>query len=359
MKHYVLDLFSGAGGLSKGLELSGFSIKAAIDHDYWSSETFRYNFPEATVLVKDLDSYNPEMFSKDWGFKAGDFTVIAGGPPCQGFSISGARNFEDPRNKLYLKFIDYVKFFKPKAFVVENVPGLVGLYNGQVKDRLVWTFERLGYQVTYKIILASDYGVPQDRKRVFFVGVLNSVFNFPKQTHFSNNLSANRNSIKKVTVADAVNDLPLLKDEIGYDGQAYLHPPSNDFQRYCRFCAQKIYNHIGTKHTKQTVSIISLIPEGGNYKMLPIELRNTRNFHVAWTRIDSSKPSPTVDTGHRHHFHPWVNRVPTVRENARFQSFPDDFIFLGPKTSQYKQVGNAVPPLLSKCLGVELLKNGL
>ena len=131
--------------------------------------------------------------------------------------------------------------------------------------------------------------------------------------------------------------------------------PFSEYQKQMRKGSKMICNHVAAKHDPRTVQIISLVPEGGNYKMLPEHLRNTRNFHVAWTRIDRNKPSPTIDTGHRHHFHPIANRIPTVRESARLQSFPDKFIFKGTKTSQYMQVGNAVPPLLAKAIEKQLM----
>ena len=360
MRPCLLDLFCGAGGLSSGLEMAGFEVVAGIDINSYSAQTFKFNFPKAISLIRDLGNYHPQEFSKDYGFPREAFNVIIGGPPCQGFSVSGPRDFKDPRNQLYLEFIKYVEFFKPSAFIAENVPGLVGLYRGKVKERIIEAFGDLGYYVCYKILLASDYGVPQNRKRVFFVGIRDKrVFKFPDPTHFSlNNNSATflGDHLRKVTVADAINDLPSLEQELGTEEADYLHPSSNNYQEYCREGSRKIYNHIATKHTEQTREIIAMVPEGGNYKMLPPELQDTRRFHIAWTRIDSQKPAPTVDTGHRHHFHPWVNRVPTVRENARFQSFQDRFVFRGPKTSQYEQVGNAVPPLVARALGKELTK---
>jgi DNA (cytosine-5)-methyltransferase 1 len=360
MKRCLLDLFCGAGGLSSGLEMAGLEVSAGIDIDCCSIQTFKFNFPNALSLTKDLGEYHPRDFSKDYGFLEEDFDVIIGGPPCQGFSISGPRNFDDPRNKLYLEFIKYVEFFKPKAFLAENVPGLVGLYGGKAKKRIIEAFESIGYHASYRVLLASDYGVPQDRKRVFFVGTKSErKFRFPDPTHFDTDRAFGSlvgKRLRKVRVAEAIDDLPLLENELGNEAMGYAHPPSNDYQRYCREGSTKVYNHIAAKHIERTKKIIALVPEGGNYKLLPPELQNTRRFHIAWTRINSQKPAPTVDTGHRHHFHPWVNRVPTVRENARFQSFQDRFVFQGPKTSQYEQVGNAVPPLLAKAIGQEMTK---
>lgn len=351
----MLDLFCGAGGLSSGLKMAGFNIAAGIDRDFYSIQTYKNNFPEAIGTVKDLTVYPPIEFAKKFGFKPESFDVIIGGPPCQGFSISGPRQLADPRNQLVLEFIRFVKFFRPSIFIIENVPGMIGLYEGKIKNRISKALGAEGYNIFHKILLASDYGIPQDRRRVFFIGLRkNKSFSFPDITHFEDDYR--HKSSKKITVGDAISDLPLLDTEFGDEVTDYKNPPLNLYQQYCRDGAQRIYNHVAARHTKRTQEIIAMVPEGGNYKTLPLELQTIRRFHIAWTRIDSSKPAPTVDTGHRHHFHPWTNRVPTVRENARFQSFTDTFVFQGPKTSQYKQVGNAVPPLLAKVMGQRLIE---
>lgn len=155
-----------------------------------------------------------------------------------------------------------------------------------------------------------------------------------------------------VSTKEAISDLPELSVE---NGALYGVPPESEYQKRMRGKSSGIHNHVITNHKEKTIKIISLVPDGGNYKDLPIEYQSTRKVNIAWTRLNSTKPSFTIDTGHRHHFHYKYNRVPTVRESARIQSFPDDFIFLGSKTSQYKQVGNAVPPLLAKVIARSLL----
>ena len=205
-------------------------------------------------------------------------------------------------------------------------------------------FEALGYNVTHERLLASDYGVPQNRRRFVMVGTLEgSSFEFPEK----------RYETDKIDTYQAISDLP---EGSIICGTPYTVAPLSGYQRVMREESTGIFNHEITKHTEKTTSIISLVPDGGNYKDLPEEYRNTRNVNIAWTRFSSKKPSLTIDTGHRHHFHYKYNRVPTVRESARLQSFPDDFIFKGCKTSQYKQVGNAVPPMMARHLGNSLLK---
>jgi len=206
----------------------------------------------------------------------------------------------------------------------------------------------LGYNCTPKLLYAPDFGVPQIRKRVFFVALKKElgVFEFPKPTHLPNDYVGCKN---------AIGDLPDLDKSYGAEEMKYDKKAASYYQKMMREGSNVIKNHIGTKHTKHVVDVISQVPEGGNHKDLPPGVGDSRKFNEAWTRYDSKKPSKTIDTGHRNHFHYKWNRVPTVRENARLQSFPDKFIFSGTKTQQYRQVGNAVPPLLGKILGTQLL----
>ncbi|MCP4985795.1 MAG: DNA cytosine methyltransferase [Colwellia sp.] len=337
----VLDLFSGCGGLSLGLEQAGFQISLGIDCWQDALNTFKANHRNSKVHCQDLASIDFEYIESNYLPDGVD--VIVGGPPCQGFSISGKRDPNDPRNKLYTSFVKSVEHFKPKAFLMENVPNLASMQNGTIKDTIISEFEALGYTIKYERLLASDYGVPQNRRRFIMVGLLNGQsFSFPEKTH----------EINKVTTKEAISDLPENSIECGTE---YLSKPLSDYQRVIRNGSTGIFNHIITNHTDKTTSIIALVPDGGNHKDLPDKYKKTRNVNIAWTRYNSAKPSLTIDTGHRHHFHYEFNRVPTVRESARLQSFPDDFIFLGSKTSQYKQVGNAVPPMMSRHLGLALL----
>ncbi|WDF05534.1 DNA cytosine methyltransferase [Shouchella hunanensis] len=346
----VIDIFSGCGGLSYGLKMAGYNVLLGIDNDRAALESFEYNHKSSRVINQDITTLLTQDIIDIINKK--EIDVIVGGPPCQGMSISGPRQFQDPRNKLYLSFIHKVADIRPKAFIIENVPGLVSLFKGKIKDSILEEFRELGYNVSHQILLASDYGIPQNRKRVFFVGIREDLargkFIFPAPNTLLQD--------QKVTAEQAISDLPTLSDHLslGEDFQEYKSAPQNKYQKLMRLNSTVVRNHIGTKHSDKTREIIGLVPEGGNYKNLPEEYRSSRNFNVAWTRYHSQKPTHTIDTGHRHHFHYRENRVPTVRENARFQSFPDDFIFIGNKTEQYRQVGNAVPPILAKILGEAL-----
>ena len=343
----VIDLFCGCGGMSKGFEMAGFNVILGIDNDDAALNTFQKNHKKTIAMNADLSKKETFASIKE---KVGDksIDVIVGGPPCQGFSLSGPRNFDDPRNKLYLAMIETVKEFKPKAFVIENVPGMARLYDGEVKREIFNRFEKMGYSVNSKIVCAADFGVPQMRRRLIIVGVRgNEKYVFPESE-----LSAEQ----YISCGEAISDLPSRKQRLGEEVDEYTMKPKSEYQKMMRKNSKKLYNHVASNHTKMVKDVIALVPEGGNHKDLPEGVGNSRKFNEAWTRYHSKKPSKTIDTGHRNHFHYKYNRIPTVRENARLQSFPDDFIFYGNRTQQNRQVGNAVPPLLGKAIAKQLKK---
>lgn len=342
-KPKVIDLFCGCGGLSQGFIDAGYNIILGIDKWKDAIETFNFNHKNSNGIVADLLTLSPETLSKNE--KIDNVDVIIGGPPCQGFSIAGKRIVDDERNQLYKSFLHYVEFFKPKAFLMENVPNIMSIGKGAIKEQIIIDFEKIGYKMSNKILLASDYGVPQNRKRAFFVGLKDgSVFDFPEPTTPDN----------KITSKQAISDLPehTLKD-----GESYSFDSKSIYQKQMRNGNKVVFNHQITEHKDKTIEIIAMVPDGGNYKSLPKELHSTRKVNIAWTRLNSNKPSFTIDTGHNHHFHYEFNRVPTARESARLQSFHDDFIFKKGKTSQLKQIGNAVPPLLAKEIAIKLKKH--
>jgi DNA (cytosine-5)-methyltransferase 1 len=332
-----IDLFSGCGGMSLGLRAAGLTPILAIDNCKDALETLRCNKPDLPTLDLDLGFCDP---SKDVRIEETP-TLIVGGPPCQGFSISGKRNPNDRRNRLYQGFVHFVRFFQPEFFIMENVPNMASMSNGRILGSIIKEFENLGYAVSYQIMLASDYGVPQNRRRLILVGSrAGQIFDFPLPT-------TSRNE-DKVTTFQAISDLP---EHSLSDGADYPQSASSEYQAEMRDVSRGVWNHHITNHSSATVSTIALVPDGGNYKNLPEHLQGTRKVNIAWTRYASSRPSLTIDTGHRHHFHYLFNRIPTVRESARLQSFPDHYVFSGSKTSQYRQVGNAVPPKLAQAIG--------
>jgi len=343
----AIDLFAGCGGLSKGFMDAGFNIIVGVDNDQAALNTFALNHNGAKAMNADLSKQDTfDEIKRVSGNK--EIDVIIAGPPCQGFSLSGPRNFDDERNKLYLAVIEMVKQFQPKGFVIENVPGMATLYNGQIKDEILRRFKAMGYNIECQILCAADYGVPQIRKRLVFMGIRKEIGvpEFPKPLFSPDNYRSCR---------DALSDLPSREFEFGEEVDEYTKEPMTEYQRIMRRKATKLYNHVATKHTQLVKDTIALVPEGGNYKDLPPGWGESRKFNEAWTRYDGNKPSKTIDTGHRNHFHYQYNRVPTVRENARLQSFPDDFVFTGTRTQQNRQVGNAVPPFLGYALAQAML----
>ena len=349
-KFTVVDLFSGAGGLSRGFLDAGYNVVLGIDFDDMALKTFKENHGDAAAMKLDLFNHDNitqiEHFLNDRNIK---IDVLVGGPPCQGFSLAGPRNVEDKRNTLYTAMVKIAERFKPKVVMLENVPGLLTLFEGKAARRIIEDFTKIGYKIDAKVLYAPDFGVPQIRKRVFFVGLLNSeeYFEFPKPIYPSSSY---------ITCQDAIGDLPALEGLLGEETQNYEVEPLNEYQKSMRKNSTAIHNHIGTIHEEKTIKLISMVPEGKNFRALPEEYSSKFKYNEALTRYHSKKPSLTINTGHRSHFHYKHNRIPTVRESARLQTFPDDFIFYGNKSQQYKQVGNAVPPLLGYHLAAQLKK---
>lgn len=347
-KFTIIDLFSGCGGFSYGFQQSNFHVLLGVDNTDIALKTFEKNHNNSKTLLLDLQKDSSIYKIVD---EIGDkiIDVIIAGPPCQGFSLTGLRKVNDERNSLFYAVFKLAEKINPKAIVIENVPGLLTLYGGKAKKEILELSNKMGYSCNSKLLYAPDYGVPQIRKRVFFVALRNDLgfFEFPKSSHKPENY---------IVCKEAIGDLPNLTSDLGSEKMEYDKKVFSDYQRKMRNGNKVLKNHSGTKHTEHVINVISQVPEGGNHKDLPPGVGDSRKFNEAWTRYHSQKPSKTIDTGHRNHFHYKWNRIPSVRENARLQSFPDNFIFLGNKTQQYRQVGNAVPPILGKVLGKQLLK---
>ncbi len=336
----IIDLFSGAGGFSLGFEHVGFESIIAIDKWEDAIDTYNSNRKNKVGTTRDICEFtNEEIKALN---KNNDVVGIIGGPPCQGFSMVGTRDEYDERNNLYLQFVRFVKEIEPKFFILENVRGLLTMANGFFKNDILERFSKLGYNVVYKVIRASEYGVPQSRERVFFIGLLNKVFG---------DLKFDFEKMDKkplVSTKDALSDLPSLDNN--ESPTEYAKEPQNKFQKEMRKGATKIFNNEITNHTEQTIDIIKMVPDGGNIRSIDPKFYSVRNYNAAFKRMDSTLPSGTIDCGHRNYFHYSENRVPTARESARIQSFPDVYIFKGNKSSQYTQIGNAVPPKLAEAI---------
>ncbi len=330
----IIDLFCGIGGLSLGFEQAGFDVVAAVDMWKDAITTFNHNRTDKVAKTETVEEFNenelPELIKKE------HITGVIGGPPCQGFSTVGRRDVDDPRNKMYLEFYKTVKLADPDFFVIENVRGMLTLNKGAFVNDLLERFGEskngLGYKISYKLLNAADYGIPQNRYRVFYVGIKNKKFEFPKPLNY------------KLTAKDGISDLE------GANNEHYGSLPQNDFQKAMRGKCESPINQDYTNHSQQTMNIVNQVPDGGNIKDLPKEMWNVRKYNKAFERMGTFKPSNTIDTGHRNYFHYAEPRIPTVRESARIQSFPDSFEIIGTRGSQYKQVGNAVPPMLARII---------
>ena len=345
----VIDLFCGAGGLSEGFKLAGFNIIGGIDFEPNAIKTYNTNFHGARGVCENLmDISIEEIKEKFKDFLNAD--IIIGGPPCQGFSNANRwkNEMDDDRNKLFFEFVKFVDLIHPKVVVIENVRGIMTANNGYAKKRIYQIFEERGYNVTHKILDASEYGVPQKRMRNFFVMTLDKPFDFKL--------------VKK-------HDGPFVKEAIGElyglentTVRVLGNKPMTNYQKYLRNSDNYIYNH-ETKYPADIVQKrIEVVPQGGNWQDIPESMfSNVRNnrHSSAYKRLKEDEYSVTIDTGNSHsnYFHPLYNRIPTVREAARIQSFPDDFIFEGGRTAQYRQVGNAVPPLLAKAIATRIREN--
>ncbi|MCR5590831.1 MAG: DNA cytosine methyltransferase [Lachnospiraceae bacterium] len=348
----VLDLFCGAGGLSCGFKMAGFEIVGGIDFEPSAIKTHEKNFPGGVNWCGDIRDFSNERIKSD--FPDG-VDVIIGGPPCQGFSSANMQQkdvSDDPRNRLFMEFIRFVEQLKPKAFMIENVRGILTKDGGFAKRKIYSLMENAGYVVTSAMVSASDYGVPQKRKRAVFVGIrkdLEREFDFDRLE-----------KLAPVTVREAIGDLYGLEEEAknaGTDCFAYHPEPSTPFQNMIFSTSGKIWNHKVRYPCEKVMHRMTFVPQGGNWRNVPPELWDTQrdNRHSSvYRRLEEDGRSVTIDTGHMNYFHPVFNRVPTVRESARLQSFPDDFLFEGKSGAQFKQVGNAVPPLLAYAVAKEI-----
>ena len=372
IKPVVLDLFCGAGGMSLGFAMAGYEISLGVEKDPLATRTHAYNFGGRCHQGDIHDIADPERFIQN--HDVANVDVIIGGPPCQGFTRVGRGKIRslrkdptfihDPRNQFYLEFIRFVRVLRPLYFVMENVPDLV-LYrdeDGQtVLDRALAIFrDELGYKAESMILHANDYGVPQTRKRLFIVGnrIGQEVYE-PDKTHEG----------FPVTLWDAISDLPIIshkhrQDEIPYVPRHEL----NAYQRFMREGAETVlYNHQTRYHNPQDLEAFTYMPLGGKYIDLPQQYKRYRDdiFKDKYRKLYRDRPSWTIEAhigkdSYRHIYpsipdQPEPPRTLSVREAARLQSFPDRFRFCGPFTKQFRQIGNAVPPLLAKAVAQSIL----
>lgn len=356
----VIELFAGAGGLMLGLEMAGFRSLAANEVHPDPCRTLRANFSGVPVLEGSIRDLPSSEILDAAGVQAGEVSLVAGGPPCQGFSTAGIKDPADPRNTLIQDFIRVVRDVKPRFFLLENVTGLVTMHSGKLFERVLDQLAELGYRFHHKVLFAADYGVPQMRKRLIVLGSRDGAPPpFPAPTHRSSseiNLFS-EDLLPYVTAGEAIADLPTVN--AGETATRYTARPRTPYQKLMRLGSRVVYNHEAVRHRASTMDYYSLIPPGGTALDVPLVKRNGKQGIQRWPTDGLSR---TITTEPTDFLHPSLNRVPTVRETARVQSFPDRIQFLGQRTtgnkmrrlgycSQTQQVGNAVPPLLARAIG--------
>lgn len=340
-KYKIIDLFCGIGGFSYGFEMNG-NFEVILGVDMWETalNTFKVNHPSTNLLQQDITKVDLSF----WKTYTNNVDIIIAGPPCQGFSMSGKRDKSDSRNTLFEQVVKVTEIVQPRYVVIENVVGLLSMTNDEGKDikTLIQSdFERIGYRVSYKVLNAADYGVPQARKRVVFLISKDYSLEFPQPIFKPD---------KYITVGDALGN-------VDPDGDEYFKP-STDYQKL--MSGQKnIANHVRRLSNELVTRRMSFIREGENWTSIPEELGTGGGTHSnAYKRLDSKKPSITIKHAAKAMIiHPYRNRILTVREVARLQSFSDNFELTGATSDQHQQLANAVPPLLGKAIADQLYKN--
>lgn len=369
----VIELFGGAGGLTWGWRRAGFRPVVSIDKDTAAAKTHEFNFREEHTLTlnRDLDRFGPGDLEELLGGRPDRLLAVTGGPPCQGWSkvgrgklrsLHGRANslLHDPRNSLYRQFISYVGHFRPPVCVMENVPGMLNLEERNVAEEVVINFDEVGYRATYALVNARWFGVPQDRKRLIFLGVRNDLsltldaadlmMYAPTFLHGVAGLPG------ETTVRRAISDLPAISHGTGEDPQPYRRA-TRACSRYVSLMRQHsnglITDHVCREHNAQDLEAFALMKEGGIYADLPDHLKRYRDdiFPDKYRKLRWQSVSGTV-TAHLAkdcytHIHPEQFRTISIREAARLQSFPDDFRFSGNMGDRFRQIGNAVPPLMA------------
>lgn len=355
----VIDLFCGAGGLSEGFRQAGYRVLLGSDINPSFGETFIRSHQEARFAAKPIQALASSEIFKSTGLSKGQLDILVGGPPCQGYSVyNHGRGEHDPRAGLFREYLRLVRELAPKWLVMENVTGLLSISGGSLVRTIAEEISKLGYAVEWRTLRAEDFGVPQERRRVVFIANrIGAPILFP-EVEYGEGLRP------YTTIWDAIGDLPLLAVE---DNSAYPTNPLTDYQRQMRLGEPKLANHCGPKLGKANLERIRHIPQGGSWRDIPFDLlpegmkRAHRSDHTKrYGRPRVTDLSCTILTKCDIHWgayiHPIENRAFTVREAARLQSFPDDFVFYGSMTEQFVQVGNAVPPMMARSIANAIMR---
>lgn len=344
-------------------------------------DTFTLNHPEAWADARDIENVDPGEVRARLRLAKGELDVLVGGPPCQGFSINAPERFlSDPRNKLFKDYVRFLEEFEPKAFLFENVPGLLSIENGKVFRQILREFDEHAYHVTAKILFAAHYGVPQERWRLILLGSRTSAIIPPEPTHdatgranfrsggtmtFQLSAAERKFLLPAVTVGEAIGDLPRIEIGEGSEVVGYTMEPKSNYARAMHNPQGVTFNHFGAKLSKQNVERMKYLKPGGSWRDIPYWLlpkgmqRARMSDHTKrYGRLRNDGLAGTVMTKCDPHwgtvFLPDQERSLTVREAARFQSFPDAYRFQGPRVSQYEQVGNAVPVLMAQAIALQI-----
>lgn len=381
-----IDLFAGAGGLSEGLEEAGFHSIFANEVVPVYASTYARNHVSAKVVSEDIRLLDPETIRDELGLVKGELQLLAGGPPCQGFSINApVRSSEDQRNHLFKEYLRFVSAFMPKVVLIENVPGLVSFEHGATLHAILEALASLGYGADVRILGAAYYGVPQMRWRTIIIGFRGAelpdgafptpIYHAPIRPNFTSTfdgrnlvcIPTSKAEARFTTVHEAIGDLPPLRcGERGDSVKGYRCDPFCDYQRALRTGSTGVYNHESPALSKLNIERMAHIPPGGNWTDIPFEMlpkgmqKARKSDHTKrYGRVTKDGLASTILTKCDPHWGAYIHyeqdRSFTVREAARIQSFPDHYIFNGTMAEQFAQVGNAVPPLLAKAIGTCLV----
>jgi DNA (cytosine-5)-methyltransferase 1 len=371
----VIELFAGAGGFTWGWQQAGFETRAAIDFDVAATRTHELNFPQSLTLQRDLTTFGPADLTAllGTGRRPKSLLAVVGGPPCQGWSRAGRGKLRsldavadslltDPRNGLYRRFLEFVDEMRPPVCVMENVPGMLSIEGVNVADSILRHYERIGYQCTVALVNARWFGVPQDRRRLIFLGVDSNLAEDVRL--FASGLEKFAPRFRRdvlrlpeqdTSVRQAIGDLPEISHGMQEDPQIYRAPGRRS--RYADLMRANsrsmVTDHVTREHNQQDLDAFAYMPEGGRYFELPDRFKRYRDdiFKDKYRKMRWNAPAGTV-TAHfakdcYTHIHPEQPRTVSIREAARLQSFPDDFRFFGNMGDRFRQIGNAVPPLMA------------
>lgn len=351
-KYNIVDLFAGVGGLSYGFsQLDEFSIVMANEIEKDISKAYSLNHPDVNMINCDINDLTEEVIKKAIGDQVID--IVVGGPPCQSYSTLGKRQMDDRAN-LFMQYKRILSIIKPKAFVFENVTGILSMDGGKLFKNVQRGFAELGYELKYQVLNALDYGVPQVRERVILVGFLGeNKFEYPVPTHGDGKLPY-------VTLREAIGDLPVIGS--GGSNNSYMTEPTNDFLRFVRKDGATVATeHSAPKNGAHLIKIMQTLKDGQSKDDLPEDIRPKSGYGNTYAKLWWDRPSTTITRNFAcpsssRCIHPRDSRAMSIREGARLQSFPDDYQFYGADGMKRLEIGNAVPPLLSVAIAKQMLQ---